>query len=136
MPMPHFADQRRALVEAVEPVDLAIYATAPTGQMPLEFIVVGMPDWKPPTAAVGWYEVKWPVMVCVSRSGTNDAATATRLEELWPAVLQVLVDAVDDDHTLGDVCFDAEVIESYYSPVTISGTDYPGQIINLKMQGA
>lgn len=133
--LPSFPAQRAAIAAVLQSVDAVLYETAPTGPMPTAFVMIGMPSWLPPTDAVGWHRVTWPVVVAVSRSGRNDAADASRLETLWPAAFEALDTASDIDPTMAGTCYSASISEAHFSPITIAGTEYPAQIINLILNG-
>lgn len=134
--LPDLGAQRAALRTTLEQVSgVRVFAAAPVGTMPAQFVLIGMPEWRPPVDAVCAHIVEWSVMVCVARSGTNDELTALALEGLWPEVLGVLDDAVEADPSLGGVCLLASLTRAHFAPVTVSGQDYPAQIITLTMQG-
>ena len=133
--LPDLGAQRAALRTTLEQVSgVRVFAAAPVGTMPAQFILIGMPEWRPPTDAVCMHVVEWSVMVCVSRSGTNDEITALALEGLWPLVLGVLDDAIEAGG-FDAVCTLASLVRAQYAPVSVSGQDYPAQIITLTMQG-
>jgi len=135
--MPDVTAQRAALAALCEAVpDLQVYPAAPHGTLPKEFVLIGMPTWRPPTEALCMDSVEWGVMVCVARTGTNDTITALSLEGLWPLVLTALDQAITTDSTLGGLCSHSFLKDAEFSTVTIQGADYPAQIITLTMQGA
>lgn len=137
MTLPNFTAQRAAIAALLEEVpDVTVYAAAPHGTLPAQFVIVGMPTWRPPTEAVCMDSVEWGVMVCVARSGTNDTFTALALEGLWPLVLAALDEAVEADATLGGLCSHSSLKDAEFAPVTIQGQEYPAQIITLTLQGA
>lgn len=133
--IPDVAAQRAALRAVLAPVGPRVFTAAPIGTMPAQFILIGMPSWKPPTDALCAHRIEWAVMVCQSRSGTNDEITALALEGLWPSVLSVLDAAVESD-AFGPVCLTASIDGAEFGPVTIGGQEFPAQIITLTMQGA
>lgn len=137
MRLPDVAAQRVALAALLGGVpEVTVYAAAPHGTLPKQFVMVGMPTWRPPTEAVCMDSVEWGVMVCVARSGTNDTFTALSLEALWPQVLQLLDDAVTNDSTLGGLCSHSFLSRAEFTTATIQGTDFPAQTITITLQGA
>ena len=133
--LPDLGAQRAALRTTLEQFSgVRVFAAAPVGTMPAQFVLIGMPEWRPPTDAVCAHVVEWSVMVCVSRSGTNDELTALALEGLWPQVLGVLDEAIEAG-SFDAVCMTASLTRAQYTPVTVSGQDFPAQIITLTMQG-
>lgn len=133
--LPDLGAQRAALRTTLEQVSgVRVFAAAPVGTMPAQFVLIGMPEWRPPVDAVCAHVVEWSVMVCVSRSGTNDEITALALEGLWPQVLGVLDEAIEAGG-FDAVCMTASLTRAQYAPVTVSGQDFPAQIITLTMQG-
>lgn len=133
--IPDLSRQRTAIVEALQDVGVQVFPAAPAGTLPTQFVLIGMPTWRPPTAAVCMDVVEWGVMVCVGRSGTNDSLTALALEGLWPQVLGALDSAIDTG-AFGGVCTLASLKDATFQLVTIQGQDLPAQIITLEMQGA
>ena len=134
--IPDLSGQRAAILAVVELVDVPVFPAAPDGTLPAQFVVIGMPSWRPPDAALCMATVDWPGMVCVARPGTSDTVTALALEGLWPQVLEVLDQAVEADPSLGGVCTYASLENAEFTTVTIQGRDFPAQIINLKLKGA
>lgn len=136
--IPDITAQRQAIEDLLGDLTppLPIYTAAPTGTLPKQFLVVGMPAWVPPSQALCMHQVTWQVMVAVRRDGTNDQATAQSLEDLWPQLLRVLIVAVETDPSLGGVCATSAVTRAEFAPVTISGQEFPAQVITLEMQGA
>ena len=133
--LPDLGAQRAALRTTLEQVSgVRVFAAAPVGTMPAQFVLIGMPEWRPPVDAVCAHIVEWSVMVCVSRSGTNDELTALALEGLWPQALAVLDEAIEAGG-FDAVCTVASLTRAQYTPVTVSGQDFPAQIITLTMQG-
>ncbi len=134
--VPDFEAQRQALVDALEGIDVVVYRAAATKTLPKELIMVGMPAWEP-GPAVGWSDVTWQLMVAVSRNGgINDEQVAKRLEALWPQVLEVLDQSLEEDPSLGGACITAAITRAEFAPVTIAGQEMPAQVITIRMQGA
>lgn len=140
MMVPDVSAQRTKLVEILEALEvddpLRVFAAAPSGTIPRQFLLIGMPTWTEPSAAVGMHQVEWAVMVCVSRDGTNDTLTALALEGLWPRVLAHLLEAVETDQTLGGLVSIATVTGARFEPVLIGSQEFPAQLINIKLEGA
>ena len=136
MMVPDVSAQRTRLVELLEELDVRVFAAAPSGTIPTRFILLGMPSWTEPAAAIGMHQVEWPVMVCVGRDGTNDTLTALALEGLWPQVLTHLLEAFETDQTLGGLVAVATVTAAVFEPVLIGAQEFPAQLINIKLEGA
>lgn len=138
MMVPDVTAQRRALVELLQEMDDAprVFEAAPSGTIPTEFILLSMPTWSAPAAAVGMHIVEWAVMVCVGRPGTNDTLTALKLEGLWPRVLAHLLEAFETDQTLGGLVSMSTVTSAEFEPLIIGAQEFPAQLINIKLEGA
>ena len=136
--IPNVAAQRVALRDVLValPDPVTVFEAAPHSSLPSRFLLLSMPEWRPATDAVGWDRTSWAVMVCVARTGTNDTATAQALEALWPRVLGHLDEAIDQDPTLGGVCYHATITRAEFDVAALQGVDYPAQIITIEMQGA
>ena len=135
MMLPDFTAQRDALVALLERVGEVIYTAAPTGTTPRQFLILGMPEWEPPAAAVCMSRTRWGVMVVVQRDGIDDQATGAALLGLWPRVVAVLDDATEADPSLGGVCVTSKVSRADFGSVTLNGRDLPAQIITLELEG-
>ena len=134
--IPDVSVQRTRIVELLEPLDLHVFEAAPSGTLPTQFVLIGMPSWKPPAEALCMHEIEWQLMVCVGRSGTNDTLTALALEGAWPQVVNLLDQAIEADASLGGICMTSSLGGAEFATVTIQGADLPAQIITLTMQGA
>ena len=134
--IPDLTGQRTAITAALETLeDLWVYPAAPTGSLPAQFVLIGMPAWSPPAEAVCMPTIEWQIMVCHSRS-SNASASALALEGLWPQVLEVLDSQIEQDASWGGLCATSHLEGAEFNIATIQGIDIPCYVITLKMQGA
>jgi hypothetical protein len=118
---------RAILAEAIKSVvddRTTVYRTSVEGLAGFPAIVLGMPSWKPAPIACGstW---DFPVAVIVARPGTSDSATVSELDELWPTVLDALLDlrgrGLDD------------VTAATFGMFNVQGQDYPAQVLTCSL---
>ena len=133
--IPNLQSQRAAITAALP--DMVVYDAVPTGALPRgTFLILGMPAWRAPSAAVGMATVTWSVYVLQPSDGTEPAADAAALERAWPEVLLHLDSATEQDPSLGGVCITSSVTGSSFDPLTIRGQEYPAQAVTLELLGA
>ena len=98
-------------------------------------VIIGMPTWEPDDRLpYGMERHRWPVAVVVARDG-QDSTTIDQLEELWPAVVDLLRTAAHTDQTLGGVCAEAVVIRADFGQFAVQGSSYPAQLISIDLYG-
>lgn len=114
---------------------IVAYPAAPHGPLPEQFLIVGMPSWREPIDSICLDRWEWPVLVVVGRPGTNDTATAERLQALWPQVVAALQLAIQADQSLGGICAAANVTKAEFGTVDIQGKQLPCQTITLQLYG-
>lgn len=127
---------RTRLGTLVKEADLSatVYPTALQGLAAFPAIVLGQPSWEPDAGGC-MDTTRFPVAVVVARPGSNDAHVQAQLEELWPALIRVLADAIDTDQTLGGICRASHIEQAEFGLFSIQGQEYPAQTIQLTLYG-
>lgn len=123
------------LIKADAPPEVAVQAAGFDAVASFPSVVIGMPNWQPDdNLPYGIQRQTWPVAVVVSR-GSQDSATIGQLDELWPAVLELLRTASEADGTLGGICAQSIVTRADFGQFAIQGTSYPAQLIQIDLYG-
>lgn len=99
-------------------------------------VIVGQPAWQPQSQLT--YQLDrstFPIACVVHRASSGDSVTIDELEELWPAVVQLLKTASEHDQTLGGVCDQALIARADFGAFTLQGQSYPAQLIFIELYG-
>lgn len=121
------------IIEAGQ-LQATVYPTALQGLAAFPAIVLGQPSWEPDAGGC-MDTTRWPVAVVVARPGSNDTYVQTELEQLWPALVTVLDQAIEEDQTLGGVCRASHIEQAEFGLFSIQGQEYPAQTIQLTLYG-
>ena len=123
------------VVQTAVPADTArVYEYPAGGVTEFPAVIIGQVGWEP--GENDWL-TEWTisVTVVVARPGTDDQATITELEALWPIVLQAVRDQIDLDQTLHGACNAAWVTRVRPGQIDIAGVRYPATAIEIRLHG-
>lgn len=100
-------------------------------------VIIGQPSWQTqPELTYAIQQSSWPVACVVNRSGVGgDTPSIDALEDLWPAVVELLKTTSELDQTLGGVCSQALITRADFGAFTIQGQTYPAQLITVELYG-
>jgi hypothetical protein len=101
-------------------------------------VIVGQPSWQaaPPERTYALGQSTFPIGCVVNRSGIGgDAPSIDALEDLWPAVVDLLRTTSEQDQTLGGVCSQALISRADFGAFSIQGQTYPAQLITIELYG-
>ena len=101
-----------------------VYETSVDGLAGFPAIVLGMPSWRPLTGCLSVWE--FPVAVIVARPGTADSATVGELDELWPTVLDALIELRDRQEI-------TDITKAEFGLFNVQGQDYPAQVLTCSL---
>lgn len=129
-------DQLAKIITAGVPDTITVHRSAFDGTATFPLVVVGMPSWEDDTAANYCHpHIMWPVAVAVSRPGSEDAKTVDQLDQLWPAVHDVLREASATDPTLAGICRQSVIGRAQFGQFAVQGQSYPAQLITVDLYG-
>ncbi len=111
-------------ISAVTDDRTTVYPTAVENLAGFPAVVLGMPSWRPgPTGCLSSWE--FPVAVIVARDGISEEASVQALDDLWPTVLDALLDlrgrGIDD------------VTKAEFGMFTVQGQTYPAQVLTCTL---
>jgi hypothetical protein len=100
-------------------------------------VIIGQPSWATaPEITYALSQSTFPIACVVNRSGVGgDTPSIDTLEDLWPAVVELLRTTSELDQTLGGVCSQALIIRADFGAFTIQGQTYPAQLITVELYG-
>lgn len=100
--------------------------------------------WQPPAVVLGMPDVTFDAWACVDQvvlgvavvvrhEPEGPAATAQRLEELWPAAAAALRAVIATDATLGGAVVETVLKEAAFGDFIVAGQSFPAYLLTLEI---